>query len=180
MASPTRRTWVWVNSGSWWWTGRPGVLWFMGSQRVGHDWVTELELELVLSDLLCMFSIFIISSLIALFFPTPISFHSFWLAQTFLAATTWFSNLSMFLIYDLIVWSGFWIYFINFSISFSTSFSLIISSLSSYFIALISLITFFSVVNCVELFCFCSLGSIFFQAEFLIFYMPFSSSIVCF
>ena len=32
----------WVNSGSWWWTGRPGVLWFMGSQRVGHDWVTDL------------------------------------------------------------------------------------------------------------------------------------------
>ena len=34
---------VWVNSGSWWWTGRPGVLRFMGSQRVGHDWVTELN-----------------------------------------------------------------------------------------------------------------------------------------
>ena len=31
-----------VNSGSWWWTGRPGVLWFMGSQRVGHDWATDL------------------------------------------------------------------------------------------------------------------------------------------
>ena len=42
MASLTRRTWVWVNSGSWWWTGRPGVLWFMGSQRVGHDWATDL------------------------------------------------------------------------------------------------------------------------------------------
>ena len=36
-------TWVWVNSGSWWWTGRPGVLWFTGSQRVGHDWATELN-----------------------------------------------------------------------------------------------------------------------------------------
>ena len=34
----------WVNSGSWWWTGRPGVLQFMGLQRVGHDWVTELNL----------------------------------------------------------------------------------------------------------------------------------------
>ena len=34
---------VWVNSGSWWWIGRPGVLRFMGSQRVGHDWVTELN-----------------------------------------------------------------------------------------------------------------------------------------
>jgi len=42
MASLTRWTWVSVNSGSWWWTGRPGVLWFMGSQRVGHDWATDL------------------------------------------------------------------------------------------------------------------------------------------
>ena len=30
-------TWVWVDSRSWWWTGRPGMLWFMGLQRVGHD-----------------------------------------------------------------------------------------------------------------------------------------------
>ena len=43
MASPTQWTWVWVNSGSWWWTGRPDVLRFMGSQRVGHDWATELN-----------------------------------------------------------------------------------------------------------------------------------------
>ena len=43
MASPTWWTWVWVNSGSWWWTGRLGVLRFMGSQRVGHDWATELN-----------------------------------------------------------------------------------------------------------------------------------------
>ena len=43
MASPTWRTWVWVSSGSWWWTGRPGVLQFMGSQRVGHDWTTALN-----------------------------------------------------------------------------------------------------------------------------------------
>ena len=42
MASPTRWTWIWVNSASWWWTGRPGVLQFMGSQRVRHDWATEL------------------------------------------------------------------------------------------------------------------------------------------
>ena len=41
MASPTLWAWVWVNSGSWWWTGRPGVLQSMGSQRVGHDWETE-------------------------------------------------------------------------------------------------------------------------------------------
>jgi len=43
MASLTWWTWVWVNSGSWWWTGRPGMLRFMGSQRVGHDWATELN-----------------------------------------------------------------------------------------------------------------------------------------
>ena len=41
MASPTQQTWVWVNSGSWWWTGRPGMLRFMGSQRAGHDWATD-------------------------------------------------------------------------------------------------------------------------------------------
>ena len=43
VASPTQWTWVWVNSGSWWWTGRSGMLWFMGLQRGGHDWVTELN-----------------------------------------------------------------------------------------------------------------------------------------
>ena len=43
MASPTWWTWVWVNFGSWWWTVRPGVLWFMGSQRARHNWETELN-----------------------------------------------------------------------------------------------------------------------------------------
>ena len=43
MASLTQWTWVWVDSGSWWWIGRPGVLWFVGSQRVRDDWVTELN-----------------------------------------------------------------------------------------------------------------------------------------
>ena len=43
MASPTQWTCVWVNSGSWWWIGRPGVLQFMGSQRVRHNWATELN-----------------------------------------------------------------------------------------------------------------------------------------
>ena len=43
MASPTQWTWVWVNSGSWLWIGRTGVLRFMGSQRVSHDWTTELS-----------------------------------------------------------------------------------------------------------------------------------------
>ena len=58
MASLTRWTRVWVNSRSWWWTGRPGVLRFMGSQRVGHDWATELNWTVCmyvwgLSDLIC-------------------------------------------------------------------------------------------------------------------------------
>ena len=43
VASPTPWTRIWVNSGSWWWTGRPGVLQFLGSQRVRHDWATELN-----------------------------------------------------------------------------------------------------------------------------------------
>ena len=43
MASSTQWTWVWVNSVSWWWTGRPGMLQSMGSQGVGHDWATELN-----------------------------------------------------------------------------------------------------------------------------------------
>ena len=43
MASPTQWTWVWVNSRSWWWTGRPDMLQCMGSQRVRHDWGTELN-----------------------------------------------------------------------------------------------------------------------------------------
>ena len=45
MASRTWWTWVWVKSGSWRWTGRPRVLRFMGSQRVGHNWATELNQE---------------------------------------------------------------------------------------------------------------------------------------
>ena len=43
IASLTQWTWIWINSGSWWWIGRPGVLQIMGSQRVGHDWPTELK-----------------------------------------------------------------------------------------------------------------------------------------
>ena len=44
----TRWTWVWVNSGNLWWTGRPGMLWFMGLQRVGHQWATELNWNIAL------------------------------------------------------------------------------------------------------------------------------------
>ena len=48
MASPTQWTWVWVNSGGWWWSGRFGVLQYMGSQRVGREWATELNFNFLL------------------------------------------------------------------------------------------------------------------------------------
>ena len=47
MASPTRRTWVWASSGSWWWAGKPGVLQSMGSKRVRHDWAIEQQRPVV-------------------------------------------------------------------------------------------------------------------------------------
>ena len=43
MSSLTWWTWVWVSSGSWWWTGKPGMLQSTGLQRVGYNWVTELN-----------------------------------------------------------------------------------------------------------------------------------------
>ena len=55
IASPTRWTWVWVDSGSWWWTGRPGMLGFMGLQRVRHDWATELNWTFSLALILAPF-----------------------------------------------------------------------------------------------------------------------------
>ena len=48
MVSLSQWTWVWINCGSWWWTGKPGVLQSMGSQRVGHDWATELNWTVML------------------------------------------------------------------------------------------------------------------------------------
>ena len=58
MASLTQWMWLWVNSGSWWWPGRPGVLRFMGSQRVSHDWATELtelnSLSIILVFFVCI------------------------------------------------------------------------------------------------------------------------------
>ena len=54
MASPTWWTWVWANSGSWCWTRKPGMLQSMGSQKVGHDWATELtELSCSLGEQNC-------------------------------------------------------------------------------------------------------------------------------
>ena len=84
MASSTRWAWVWVNSGSCWWTGRPGVLWFMRSQRVGHDWATELNwTELCAVTLLNSFTasnhLLIYDSFIQNFLNFPKSIHFFFL-----------------------------------------------------------------------------------------------------
>ena len=66
MASPTQWTWVWVNSRSWWKTGKPGVLRFMWSQRVGHSWATELNwipcwLPYLQTFSLCLWFVFLIA-----------------------------------------------------------------------------------------------------------------------
>ena len=81
MASPTQWTWVWVNSGSWWWTGRPGVLQSMGLQRVRREWATELNWTLfptlcpqVHSLSLCLYSC-LINRFISTIFLDPIYTH---------------------------------------------------------------------------------------------------------
>ena len=69
MASLTQWTWVWVDSGSWWWTRQPGMLRFMALQRVGHDWATEHTIlcyelyYLILSYYYCYFNIILKESL---------------------------------------------------------------------------------------------------------------------
>ena len=75
MASLTRWTWVWVNSRSWWWTGRPGVLQFMGSQRVGHDWETELNQ----TEVIGLYNIICIHSSVSGF----LNYFHLWLLWTF-------------------------------------------------------------------------------------------------
>ena len=52
MASPTWWTWVWMNSGRWWWTGRLGVLRFMRLQRVRHNWATEVNWTMYIMNVL--------------------------------------------------------------------------------------------------------------------------------
>ena len=81
MASPTHSTWVWVNSGSWWWTGRPGVLQSMGLQRVGRKWATELNWTLfptlcpqIHSLSLCLYSC-LTNRFISTIFLDPIYMH---------------------------------------------------------------------------------------------------------
>ena len=92
MASLTRWTWVWVNSGSWWWTGRPGVLRFTGSQRVRHDWATKLNWneEVLLSTILTTFK-YRMQGLFILYLEFwPLSFTFLTLHATLLVATNLF------------------------------------------------------------------------------------------
>ena len=58
MTSPTQWTWVWASSRSWWWTGKPGMLQFMGLQRVGHNWATQLTDQNSTAYFLCFFFFF--------------------------------------------------------------------------------------------------------------------------
>ena len=78
MASPTRWTWVWVNSRSWWWTGRSGVLEFMGSQRVGHDWVTELNWRMIILSEVGALSQSTCSGVDCYSAPSPLQIHMDW------------------------------------------------------------------------------------------------------
>ena len=82
MASPTQWIWVWINSGSWGWTGRPGVLQSMGSQRVVHIWMTELNwtddytAALLVIDPFWLFTIVILPHFVIYFSKVSI-FHFF-------------------------------------------------------------------------------------------------------
>ena len=66
MASPTRWTWVWVSSGSWWCTGNLGVLQSMGWQRVRHDWGTELNWSFIKTTVISLLNSSPFSTLVSL------------------------------------------------------------------------------------------------------------------
>ena len=96
MASPTRWTWVWVNSRSWWWTGRPGVLWFMGSQRVGHDWATELNCTHRTCLFITYFVSFIPSETSALSMQSPCHLVCTWIADLNIVPSTLHMTINIF------------------------------------------------------------------------------------
>ena len=76
MVSPTQQTWVWVRSGSWWWTGKPGVLQSMGSQRVGYDWATVLNCHVDFPEVCECSSLSLINSYLLLY-PVSVSSLSY-------------------------------------------------------------------------------------------------------
>ena len=92
--------WVWVNSGSWWWTGRQAVLLYMGSQRVGHDWATELT-KLTAIFHKWLFSLWEMSSGLllgigndsTLDYKLP-SYHETWVAHDELSGNRWLRTTS--------------------------------------------------------------------------------------
>ena len=98
MASLIQWTWVWVNSGSWWWTGRPGVLQFMGSQRVGHNWVTELNTGNTLTLLCSSYSLFPHPGLISTSRPSLLFFLQAQIFSFFHSLFLFLSSLDQFLI----------------------------------------------------------------------------------
>ena len=104
-------TWVWVDSGSWWWTGRPGVLRFMGSQRVRHDWTTELNWTLIITALKVLF----INSTIWSSWASIDCFYS-WPWVTFFSSFTclviWISSWTLWIIYLGESWISLSSYFI--------------------------------------------------------------------
>ena len=80
MTSLTQWTWVWASSRSWWWKGKPGMLQSLGSQRVGHDWATELNWILkirIFSVISMLFRARVRFHLISLYGPLPITFLGF-------------------------------------------------------------------------------------------------------
>ena len=87
-ASPTQWTWVWVDSRSWWWTGRPGMLQSMGSQRVRHDWATELNWTKKTSYFSCQGYFPILSSIQSLSRVWLSTVHEVAKSQTQLSAHT--------------------------------------------------------------------------------------------
>ena len=93
MATPTQWTWVWVDFGSWWWTGKPGVLRFTGSQRVRDNWTTELKS--VETQILFVFVSFISLVLVVFHFPYSLCFwlvvfgHQFERSYFLLPSETW-------------------------------------------------------------------------------------------
>ena len=74
MASPTHWNWVWVSSGSWWWTGKPGMLQSMGSQKAGHDWATELNYASIYMPICHLYFFFGKMSIFCWFFLTRLFF----------------------------------------------------------------------------------------------------------
>ena len=103
MASPTRWIWVWISSGSWWWTRKPGVLLAMGSQRVRHNWATELNWTITRN-----FSLVTLLGLFQPFFSSPYPQNSTQIFQLLLA--TWFFHIFYALLFRSLSFTWLWIF----------------------------------------------------------------------